>query len=35
MYITHQVVVNISFLIVKDVVNPTIGLDDLKQGYDW
>ena len=30
-YITHKVVMNITFLIVEDVVNPIIGLDDLHQ----
>ena len=32
-YITHKVVVNITFLIVEDVVNPIIGLDALHQNH--
>ena len=30
-YVTHQVVMNITFLIVEDVLNPIIGLDALHQ----
>ena len=30
-YITHKVVINITFLIVEDVMNPIIGLDALHQ----